>query len=76
MTIAEHKLSLIHQLDELSEEALIEVEKLIAKLKVKPITTPVLKKRRQPPKSIAGKAKIMGDLIAPCFDSEDFECLK
>ncbi|MCX7088372.1 MAG: type II toxin-antitoxin system VapB family antitoxin [Methylococcales bacterium] len=33
-------------------------------------------KRRQPPASIAGKAKINGDLIEPCFASEDFECLK
>jgi hypothetical protein len=34
------------------------------------------KKRRQPPESIAGKAKIMGDLTEPCCDIEDFECLK
>ena len=33
MNIAEHKLSLIHQIDELTEESLIEVEKLIAQLK-------------------------------------------
>lgn len=31
---------------------------------------------RTPPTSIAGKAKILGDLIEPCCDSEDFECLK
>ena len=33
-------------------------------------------KRRQPPVSIAGKGKIIGDLIEPCVDIEDFECLK
>lgn len=33
-------------------------------------------KRRQPPLSIAGKGKIIGDLTEPCFASEDFECLK
>ncbi|WP_411727251.1 type II toxin-antitoxin system VapB family antitoxin [Methyloglobulus sp.] len=33
-------------------------------------------KRRQPPVSIAGKGKIIGDLIEPCVDNEDFECLK
>ncbi|SJM94943.1 type II toxin-antitoxin system VapB family antitoxin [Crenothrix polyspora] len=33
-------------------------------------------KRRQPPLSIAGKGKIIGDLIAPCVDIGDFECLK
>ncbi len=33
-------------------------------------------KRRQPPGSIAGKGKIIGDLIEPSVASEDFECLK
>jgi hypothetical protein len=33
-------------------------------------------KRRQPPVSIAGKGKIIGDLTEPCVDIEDFECLK
>lgn len=32
--------------------------------------------RRFPPNSIAGKTRIMGDLITPCFTAEDFECLK
>lgn len=35
-----------------------------------------LDKRRQPPVSIAGKGKIIGDLIAPSVAIEDFECLK
>ena len=33
MTIAEHKLNVIREIDELTEESLIEVEKLIAQLK-------------------------------------------
>lgn len=33
-------------------------------------------KRRQPPVFIAGKSKIIGDLIESCVDIEDFECLK
>lgn len=33
-------------------------------------------KRRQPPISIAGKGKVIGDLTKPCVDIEDFECLK
>lgn len=33
-------------------------------------------KRRQPPVSITGNGKIIGDLIEPCVDIEDFECLK
>lgn len=35
MTVAEHKLSLFRQIDQLSEESLIELEKIIAKLRVK-----------------------------------------
>ncbi|MDP2178418.1 MAG: type II toxin-antitoxin system VapB family antitoxin [Methylobacter sp.] len=30
-------------------------------------------KRRQPPVSIAGKGKIIGDLIESCFACEDYE---
>jgi hypothetical protein len=74
-TIAEHKLYLFRQIDELTEESLIEVEKLIAQLKANQAIKK-LKKRRQPPASIAGKAKIVGDIISPCCDIEDFECLK
>ena len=36
MNIAEHKLNLFRQIDELPEESLIEVEKLITQLKLKP----------------------------------------
>ena len=35
-----------------------------------------LDKRRQPPASIAGKGKIIGDLTEPSVAIEDFECLK
>ena len=35
MTIAEHKLNIVQQINELSEESLIELEKIIVKLKVK-----------------------------------------
>ncbi len=34
MNIAEHKLSLIRQIDELPEESLIELEKLISQLRI------------------------------------------
>ena len=40
MNIAEHRLNIAHQLEELSEESLIEVEKLIALLKLKPEQKP------------------------------------
>jgi hypothetical protein len=69
-TIAEHKLNVIRQVDELTEESLIEVEKLITQLKANQATK-VLKKPRQPPASIAGKMKILGDLIEPCFELKE-----
>jgi hypothetical protein len=34
MTTAEHRLTIFHQLEELSEESSLEVEKLIAKLRI------------------------------------------
>ncbi len=33
-------------------------------------------KRRVPAAAIAGKAKILGDLISPVVDEQDWECLK
>jgi len=33
-------------------------------------------KRRIPAAAIAGKAKILGDLISPVVDEQDWECLK
>jgi hypothetical protein len=33
-------------------------------------------KRRSPPASMAGKVKILGDIVAPLVDDEDWECLK
>ncbi|WP_341737750.1 hypothetical protein [Microcoleus sp. CAWBG640] len=33
-------------------------------------------KRRSPPASMAGKAKILGDIVSPIVDEEDWECLK
>jgi hypothetical protein len=32
--------------------------------------------KRQPPVSIAGKAKTLGDIISPMTDEGDWECLK
>ena len=33
-------------------------------------------KKRQPPASIAGKGKTLGDIVSPIVDEEDWECLK
>ena len=34
------------------------------------------KYRRIPPPEIAGKVKILGDIVAPIVDEEEWECLK
>jgi hypothetical protein len=36
----------------------------------------VPKKRRIPPAAMAGKVKILGDIVSPIVDEEDWECLK
>jgi hypothetical protein len=33
-------------------------------------------KRRSPPTSLAGKVDILGDIVSPIVDEEDWECLK
>ena len=33
-------------------------------------------KRRIPPVAMAGKVKILGDIVSPIVDEEDWECLK
>lgn len=33
-------------------------------------------RRRFPPASIEGKGKILGDIVSPIVDEEDWECLK
>jgi VIT1/CCC1 family predicted Fe2+/Mn2+ transporter len=40
MNIAEHRLTIFHQIEELSEESLLELEKIIAKLKANQKTSP------------------------------------
>lgn len=72
MTVLEHKLNIVQLLEELSEESLIELEKMIARLKANQKN----KKRRQPSALIAGKAKVVGDLIASPVEIGDIECLK
>jgi hypothetical protein len=39
--------------------------------------TPIVSvKRRTPPAALAGKVKILGDIVSPIVDEEDWECLK
>lgn len=40
------------------------------------VESDVQAKRRSPPASIAGKLRIIGDIVTPLVDEEDWECLK
>ncbi|WP_121969042.1 hypothetical protein [Leptolyngbya sp. BC1307] len=33
-------------------------------------------RRRSPPAALAGKVKILGDIVGPIVDEDDWECLK
>jgi len=67
MNIAEHRLTISHQLKELSEESLIEVEKLIAQLKSKK------KSRRNFIGCMKGLVVYMADdFDAPLDDFKDY----
>jgi hypothetical protein len=37
---------------------------------------PSLPKRRSPPADLVGKVTILGDIVNPIVDEEDWECLK
>lgn len=47
---------------------------LVTVLEENPVPTAV--RRRQPPASIAGKGKTLGDIVSPIVDEKDWECLK
>lgn len=66
MNITEHRLNIAHQLEELSEESLCELEKIIVQLKAKP---------KQKTKRQAGYMKGLVVYIAEDFDAplEDFK---
>lgn len=60
------------QIQWLNEQPNIESARIIVTIveEFKPHT------KRQPPVSIAGKAKTLGDIISPMTDEGDWECLK
>lgn len=60
MNIAEHKLNIFREIDQLSEESLIEVEKLIAKLK---------SEQQKPKRRLIGCMKGLVNYMADDFDA-------
>ena len=47
---------------------------IVTILEETPASTPI--KRRSPPPDLAGKVTILGDIVSPIVDEEDWECLK
>lgn len=66
MNIAEHKLNLIRQIDELPEESLIELEKIISQLQFN---------KKPKPKRLAGCMKGLVEYMSDDFDAplDDFK---
>ena len=48
----------------------------LADLRVSEPQTQDISRRRSPPAHLAGKVKILGDIVSPIVDEEDWECLK
>ncbi len=57
----------------LDEQPNIESARVIVTVLVEGV---VKAKRRSPPASMAGKVEIIGDIVSPLVDEEDWECLK
>jgi hypothetical protein len=64
MTIAEHKLSLFRQIDQMPEELLIELEKIIAKLSFKQIPQSNIKTEEFSSQQIEGIKTLWNEGVA------------
>ena len=60
----------------LSEQPQVSSARIIVTILAEEASSIVSKKRRIPPVSLAGKVKILGDIVSPIVDEEDWECLK
>jgi hypothetical protein len=60
----------------LSEQPQVSSARIIVTILAEEVSSMVSKKRRIPPASLAGKVKILGDIVNPIVDEEDWECLK
>ncbi len=60
----------------LTEQPEVSSSRIIVTVLVENIPNVAPIKRRIPPASMAGKVKILGDIVSPIVDEEDWQCLK
>ena len=60
----------------LTEQPDVSPSRIIVTVLVENVRNVAPIKRRIPPASMAGKVKILGDIVSPIVDQEDWQCLK
>jgi len=60
----------------LTEQPEVSSARIIVTVLVENVPNVAPIKRRIPPASMAGKVKILGDIVSPIVDEEDWQCLK
>lgn len=60
----------------LTEQPLVSSANIIVTILPEHVANATPVKRRVPPASMAGKVKILGDIVSPIVDEEDWQCLK
>ena len=60
----------------LTDQPQVSSARIIVTVLPEDIQNKVPLKRRIPPAAMAGKVKILGDIVSPIVDEEDWECLK
>ena len=60
----------------LTEQPQVSSARIIVTVLQEDTQNTVSKKRRIPPAAMAGKVRILGDIVSPIVDEEDWECLK
>ena len=65
-----------HSLPVDKQEEVLHFVEFLRNKQTPPATQPQKVKRRFPPPELAGKIKILGDIVGPIVDEEDWECLK
>jgi len=60
----------------LTEQPEVSSARIIVTVLVENVPNVAPIKRRIPPASMTGKVKILGDIVSPIVDEEDWQCLK
>lgn len=65
-----------HSLPEEKQKEVLDFAAFLRSKQTTPLSSQKKRRRRFPPPALAGKAKIIGDIVGPIVDEEDWECLK